>query len=749
PLENVTLTCTEDTDFTFSLLDTSLCGDQVELSLYGPDADLFSLSKNALSLTQGVPQSFSVHLHTDLIGAIDAGISVSNANSCGDPLNIPLTVERVTQLKYSLDRLALDTVYVGCISTTFSTRTLTICNPGPGTVTLKNSSLDSNHFTWSSPGLTLPKALAAGDCVTLTVRMDAIDSSHTFLDTLRVASDELCPGSGVIPISGRVQDVLGILKTDGRTRLDSMNFGEVCPGFISGTVSFEYRDLAGDTLYVDSIVYSPLNFFGAGFQLPFRLLPKTANQPTYARFKPDKPGPFTGTLTVAANYHGCEIVKHVALSGKGYSVDVDFLTPQVNFGNVTIGKTAVQTANIVDSGADPRTVDAYLHMGDVFTIVAGRTDALASGQTVPITVQFRPRQPITYYDTLSIFDEGCYEVKSIPVQGTGIFQAFSFNPPFLELDNVVGCSSASRTIAVQNISGGGLTIASCVLTDATGKFSVSNLMPPGPFADQASYTFQVTYTPNDVNTDRADEAYIDITLSDGEVYHILLRATSLAPRLYVTPLTTYGVVEVGWQRTDSVLLQNASNVYEKVTSVTLPYGFKLVSSNPTLPVTLAPRDSIWLLVEFQPTGDSVYDANFTVAVDSPCVNTYAGELTGTGHAVKLDVPISFMNYGLVRPCDCATREIPLANYSNLISITLDSIWIDGQGVTPLVPSTFHWTLKSSGTQNLPIVLAPQSFDTLEITFCPNIPATKANLVKNDTLHIEAHTPGWNSAFTTL
>src|SRR5581483_6901754 len=38
---------------------------------------------------------------------------------------------------------------------------------------------------------------------------------------------------------------------------------------------------------------------------------------------------------------------------------------------------------------------------------------------------------------------------------------------------------------------------------------------------------------------------------------------------------------------------------------------------------------------------------------------------------------------------------------------------------------------------------------LEITFCPNIPATKANLVKNDTLHIEAHTPGWNSAFTTL
>src|SRR5439155_3407635 len=128
-------------------------------------------------------------------------------------------------------------------------------------------------------------------------------------------------------------------------------------------------------------------------------------------------------------------------------------------------------------------------------------------------------------------------------------------------------------------------------------------------------------------------------------------------------------------------------------------------------------------------------ANFTVQVDSPCVNTYSGALAGTGHAVKLDVPISFMNYGLVRPCDCSDREIPLANYSNLQSITIDSIWINGLGVTPLSPSTFHWKLKSTGAQTLPIVLQKQTFDTLVVSFCPDIPATKANLVKNDTLHM--------------
>ncbi len=743
------LTCTEDTDFTFSITDTSACGDNVQLGLYGAYAGLYTLSTNSLSLTQSVPQSFTVHLHTDLIGPVPAGVYVLNTNSCGDPLYIPLNIQRVTELQYSLDRLDLDTLYVGCQSTTYSEKILTICNPGPRTVTLTNISLDSNHFTWSSPGLTFPKPLGPGACVTVTVRMDMIDSSHTFLDTLRIASDELCPGSGVIPITGRVQDVLGILQTDGRTRLDSLEFGEVCPGFISGTQSFEYRSLGSDTVTVDTIVYDPPNFFGAGIIFPMPLLPQTANQPTYGRFRPDTSGALTGTMTVHALYHGCDIIKTVALSGSGYSVDVDFLSPQVAFGNVTIGKTAQQTVQIADSGVDPRAIDSYLKMGDVFTIVAGQSYKLNPGAQAPITLQFRPRQPITYYDTLVIFDEGCYQTKSIPVVGTGVFQAFSFTPSYLDLTGIVGCSSGSGTITIQNISGSSLTITSCVLNDATGKFSVAALLPSGAFANNQKFTFTVSYTPNDVTLDRADEAYIDITLSDGEVYHVLLRATSLAPKLYVTPITTYGVVEVGWQRDDSILIQNASNVWEHIPGITLPYGYKLMGSNPPMPATLGPRDSMWLEVEFQPTGDSTYNEDFAVQVDSPCVNTYSGSLEGTGHSVKLEVPISYMNYGMVRPCDCATREIPLANYSNLVPITLDSIWIDGFGVTPLVPSTFHWSLKSTGTQNLPIFLAPQSFDTLEISFCPNIPATNANLVKNDTLHIMAHSPGWNDTFTTL
>ena len=747
---NATLTCTQDTDFSFTITDTSICGDNVNMFLYGPDGGLFTLSKTSLILTQGVPQSFSVHFHTDLIGPVVAGIAVVNANSCGDPLYISLNVNRKTQLNYSFDRLKLDTLYVGCQTTTTATDTLTICNPGPTPVTVMNISLDSNHFTWNSAGLTFPKVLNIGDCITLTVTMNDIDSSHTFLDTLRVKSNELCVGSGVIPVMGRVQDVLGILQPNGKTALDSMNFGEVCPGFVSGTINFEYRDLGLDTLIIDTAVYSQPEFFGAVLQLPMKLLPKTANQLTYARFKPSVPGPLTGTLTVTGEYHGCNIVKKVYLAGKGYSVDVDFLTPPpMNFGPVTIGKTFTKSATIIDSGQNTRSIASYLHIGDVFTIIAGGSYNIAPGQTEPITILFRPRQPITYYDTLSIFDEGCYQVKSIPIQGTGIFQAFQFTPSYLDLSGVVGCASGSGPIQIQNISGTTLTITSCTLNDPSGKFSVSGLNIPSTFNNNQTWTFTVTYTPNDVNIDRADEAYIDVTLSDGELYEIILRGTSLAPRLYVTPLTPYGLVEVGTTKQNMILLQNASNVYEHLDSVSLPPGYTLLSSNPPLPCTIAPRDSVWLNVQLLPTAEQAYDGNLSVLVDSPCVNTYTGELTGQGELVKLDVPISFMNFGLTRPCDCVTRDIPLANYSQKTIISLDSVWINGVGITPLTPATFSWRLKSSGKDSLPIGLTPQSFDTIEVTFCPNIPAINANLFKTDTLHIDAHTPGWADSFTTI
>ena len=91
-------------------------------------------------------------------------------------------------------------------------------------------------------------------------------------------------------------------------------------------------------------------------------------------------------------------------------------------------------------------------------------------------------------------------------------------------------------------------------------------------------------------------------------------------------------------------------------------------------------------------------------------------------------------WDLVRPVRWRyAAKFHFANYSQNIPITIDSVWINGVGVSLLAPSTFHWDIQSTGSETLPVVIPPlSSSDTLDVTFCPNIPAINANLMKIDT-----------------
>lgn len=117
-----TLICTEDTTITITLTDTSACGDRVMLSAYGPDAGLFKLPPATLTLAQGVQATFTVQMHSDLIGSVSAGIAVANANSCGNPLYVPLNIQRTTELSYSVGKLKLDTLHIQAHSQGWATQ---------------------------------------------------------------------------------------------------------------------------------------------------------------------------------------------------------------------------------------------------------------------------------------------------------------------------------------------------------------------------------------------------------------------------------------------------------------------------------------------------------------------------------------------------------------------------------------------------------------------------------------------------
>jgi len=748
---NSLLYCTSDTTLTFTIVDTSFCGSRVNLQFSGTDARLFTASRTSFTLVQNVPQTFTVQVRATVIGNISADLRVVNANRCGTPVRVPLRYTRRTELDYSAGRLTFDTLFVGCVEKSTTEDTLEICNNTGRPMNIDSLQLTNdtifnwrplNPAQWPAPGS--PMTLASGSCWKVIVQMKVADTTRTFFDTLRIFSDDRCPGSGIIPLQGHSQEVIAILKPNGIQRLDSMNFEDVCPGQISDVQLYQYRSLVKEPVNIDTILISN-GFITRRNIYPIVLAPGMAYQPTFVRFRPDRPGPFTGQIIFRTSYRGCTIEKKVELTGRGISVDVTFNAGVVGFGNVTIGKTQRQTVGLTNNGRDSRGMSAYLKVGDVFTIVSGRSFVINPGQVAQLDLEFRPREPRTYYDTLCVFDNQCFQTICIPITGTGVFDALAFDPSYLEMENVIGCQCRTDTIDVRNNLGSLLNFT-WTKNDMTGRFQVRQLVPATSLAAGASTQFEVVYCPDDLTTDRSDRAFIDIRLSDGQLYQVLLHGSSVAPKLYVMPLTTFGVVEVGWQQRQTILVENTSAIPITVTGTNVPPGYTVLSTTPPLPAVLGPRDSLWVEVELAPTAEAQYNGKLTLLSDDPCQLDWSGDLSGRGVVVKLDVPIRFINYGLIKPCDCAVREIPLPNISQYIPLGIDSIWIDSGTVSSPNPFVFAWRSRQTGGTALPYAIAPQSVDTLLVSFCPDIPATQQNVLANAVIHIRARTPGWTQDF---
>jgi hypothetical protein len=745
---NISLACINDTDFTFTLLDTSFCGNSLTAYCYFGDAALFTLSQTSFNTQQNVPITFNVHFHSSLTGKLTTWLYVQNNNRCGDFIRIPLTVDRETELHYSSPAILFDTLLVGCAEHTYNEDTLTICNHSNRSLKIDSISHKSLKFSWKVvPGnLNLPLTLKPGECWPILVRQDANDTTKTLYDTLHVWSDDRCPGSGFIPLQGRTQDVFVLLYPSAKSQIHKMSFEAVCPGQLSNVQDYQFRSLMMENVYIDTIIFTTPEFFGKKWIFPILMKPKTAYQPEFLRFRPSAPGPFSGQMQVISHFRGCTITKTIDFTGTGISVDVKFLTPNVLFGQISIGKVGSQIATAKNTGTDPRNMASYLKVGDVFTITAGKTFGLAPGGTGNVTIDFRPREAKKYYDTLCIFDLQCYGTICIPIEGEGVFEKLEFKPPFLDIENVLGCECRTGTIEVSSHNGSSFSITGDVLNDPSGKFTLLNHIPNGSLP--APFTYQVKYCPNDVIQDRADRSYIQINLADGTKYEILLQGSSMTPKLAVTPLTTYGPVEVGWQKDDSLTVENISVIPVHITNVTAPPGYSILSVTPPLPYWLMPRDSMTVNVRFAPTAAQNYTGNVVVTLDTPCGKATTGVVTGSGTVVKLDVPVQLINYGLVKPCDCEEREIPLTNESDFIPINIDSIWIDDVGLPNPNQSVFKWRSKLTGDTSGSFTVPQKTEDTLLITFCPNIPAIAQNLTMNAMIHIKASTKVWKQQFNT-
>jgi hypothetical protein len=338
------------------------------------------------------------------------------------------------------------------------------------------------------------------------------------------------------------------------------------------------------------------------------------------------------------------------------------------------------------------------------------------------------------------------------ITGKGILEKFRFQPLVMETENVVACSNKLDTVCIVNISGSPQQITKVAFDNPSGKYRLVD--PP---ALQSSYTiangdslcFVLEYTPADVTRDRADRAYIRFTDDADSNWTLQMIGTSATPKIFVTQFTAFGTVEAGDRKQATLVVENTSSLRILLDSLTIGAGYTIISTSKALPLTLGPRDSLSVIVEFQPTGNSTYNAKLTAYSHDPCVVIGEGDLSGRGIIMQLESALSLVNFGYVRPCDCVKRTIELLNASQVFDMTVDSLWIDSTGVPGGRPQFFSWTSTYSPTGAVPYNIPPGQRDTVTILFCPNVPADSNNTDVQAALHVAAHGSQWKRSLETF
>ena len=747
-----TLKCENTKQWTFKVRDTSSCSKTLFVRVFGDGANFFKVTPNRFNNTvQNTEYEFTVTFDGELIGNIAPTLQIYSANRCRDVINIPIRLTRASELSYSTDSLGFGMLKALCIEMPHIDSVITICN------TTSSKQLTINSVQSSIPQIfqvispAFPVTLQPGECRDVTIRFKSGDTTDLYIGKLIIKTNDICNPEVEIDLVGQVQEVLGLYTSDGKKRLPALNFGTVCVGFASDAIQYIWANLLTDeTIRVDTIIF-PDGFTGVPFRFPVTLNPEEGYLPDYFRFFPSRKGNYNDSIIFVVRSGGCTIRKSVQVRGVGYDAELEFILPEIDFGSIPVGQTLTINVQVRNKSADPISVSFYVKDGSGFFLTGVRTINIPPNSTGQIPVTFNPSQAKQYFDELCFFENRCYKSGCIPLKGIGFIERFSYEPEVLRLENVIGCKSKTGKIKFTNITGSAMNLKGFILSDTSDKFRLIN---PANLPNQMtlnpgeSYEFEIEYSPNQISGDRVDRAFIYFTDIDGVVWNLKIIGTSQSPKIFVTQETAFGQLEVGDRRQKLLIIENISPYDVVVDSIVSGQDFNIIYPANFTGLTLKPRDTIRVIIEFAPTQDKFYDEKLRVYSGEPCVVNFAGDMSGRGLIVPLDVPISVLSFGFIKPCDCAERRIQLINESAVFDMKIDSIFIDGNNIVAAYPELYSWSsdVMTQTTGSLPYSIPPSTRDTLRINYCPGGNFDRDSISHEARIWIKASGNSWDRLY---
>jgi len=406
----------------------------------------------------------------------------------------------------------------------------------------------------------------------------------------------------------------------------TVSFGNLAVGQ-SATKTVTVTNSGAEMLTVSGISVAGTGFTASGPKLPISL---NAGQSASisAVFKPTAGVADTGTITIASNADGSPSL--IALSGSGTTAAALGATPSsVAFGSVAVGSTATETVHLENTGSEAATISKMAFSGTGVS-VSGLTVpmSLASGQTVNLTVTYKPVSPGTLTGTVSITSNATDASMVIGINATATSSTLAATPSAVSFGNVVVGSDTTQTIRLQNIGTSQVTISS--ITPSVAGVGISGVTLPASLAPGTSATVTAAYKPTGAGS---VSGKITVTSSAvGSPTIIGLSATAAAASIQLTPSATslsFGNVAVGSTGTGQLTVKSTGNTNASISKVTVNgTGFVLGSSATGLTL--------------DPTQSEAYTVNF----DPKATGSVAGTLTITSNAANSPMNIALSGSGV-------------------------------------------------------------------------------------------------------
>ena len=399
-------------------------------------------------------------------------------------------------------------------------------------------------------------------------------------------------------------------------------------------------------------------------------------------------------------------------SSGGSTLSIEVSPSAINFGSLTVGQSASQTFQILNSGTKSLSVSGISVAGTGFAVKSPALPlVLAAGQSGNVATTFTATAAGPASGKIMISSTAPDSPMIVALSATAVGKAsnLAVAPSSLSFGDVKVGSASTQTVQLKNSSSSPITVSAVSITGAG--LSLSAVSLPLTLSAGASANLSAIFKPAAAGNasgaltikSNASDASDAIGWSGTGT---AATPTSTSSTLTATPPSVvFGNVPTGTATTQTIKIANSGSSSVTVSSVTAS-GAGITVSGISAPLTLAAGSSANLTASLKPTASGAASGTIKVISNATADSSLQISWSATAEpsAVTLIANPTQLNFGNVTVGTTDTLQATFHNTGNS-DATISSISVTGKG----------FGLVGSGSS---ATLAPGQTLTLNVSFDP-------------------------------